>query len=95
MDGWGRSPTHPTGAWLRRKTMLMLPIPVQDLLDFDLEDAETWAARGNASAGYRELAAGLRRAESARQLGVDWVDELAQRYQELMKEYAQRYGLET
>jgi len=71
----------------------MIPTAALDLLKFDTEDAEETAARGDARAGYDLLAAGLRRAEAARDAGFAWGEELTHRYQEMIERYAERHGL--
>jgi hypothetical protein len=70
----------------------MLPTAAQDLLDLDIADAEALAAAGDGAGGYQVLTAGHRRAETARDAGQPWGEELVRRYEVAMEAYRARHG---
>jgi hypothetical protein len=63
------------------------------MLKFDIADAAALAAQGKPAEGCELLAAGLHRAEAARDEGQPWGEELVRRYQEALQQYAQQHGL--
>jgi hypothetical protein len=75
--------------------MVMLPRYAQDLLDFDLQDAEKLAGEGQVEAGYKALQAGRHIAEAIRENKLPWGEELVRRYEETMEEFAERYKLRS
>jgi hypothetical protein len=70
----------------------MLPTAALDQLKFDLADAAALAAKGDVAGGRQLLTTGLRRAETARDAGQPWGDELVRRYQAGISDYAARHG---
>ena len=55
-------------------------------------EAGDLASEGSVVAGYHCLAAGLRRADEARQAGEENGDELVRQWQKAVDSYCRRYG---
>jgi hypothetical protein len=72
--------------------MAMLPTAALDQLNFDLADAAALAAKGDVVGGQQLLTTGLHRAETARDAGQLWGEELVRRYQASIRDYAARYA---
>jgi hypothetical protein len=70
----------------------MLPSEVSELLEFEVQGAEDFAARGEVRRGYELLIMALQRVESTQDGGEGSGDELAQSYREALADYESRHG---
>jgi hypothetical protein len=71
----------------------MLPVHEIDILLWIVTDALALAATGRLADGYRVLAAGRYRAQETASEGVEWGEELLDRWQLACENYCCRFGV--
>ena len=71
----------------------MLPTHEIDTLTMTVTDAVDLAAEGQLADGYTALLAGLKRAEEIAAEGVEWGEELLEKWQEVVQNYIDSYGV--
>ena len=71
----------------------MIPTNEIDTLTMTVVDAIDLAADGQLADGYAALLAGLHRAEEIAEEGIEWGQELADRWRLACDNYAKQYGV--